>query len=143
MVVQEDDYLAHIGIMGMRWGRSRNPQHLVKKAETLNKKIVGIDVKSAKISRKTAINQSRLNDFQMKNLSFELTDRGMAKAKRTVKRIKSLSKKNAKLEVRSAKYKQTIYKDAAFVKRLASKTSSITAKELSTGKTIVNNAFGE
>lgn len=49
-VVKEDDYLAHYGVLGMKWGVHKNPQQARSKA---NKKLSKLDTKVQKARAKS------------------------------------------------------------------------------------------
>jgi len=137
----EDNELEHIGVLGMRWGKSRSPQHLAIKNDKLAKKIIKTDVKAASVNKNAMYYQGKLNGQVIKSITTGLSPWAVRRTKSTAKRLKRLSNYNARLVSKSAKYKKIIYKNEQFVKKLASKTADLKAKDIANGKALVEGSF--
>jgi len=141
MVIIEEEHLAHVGVMGMRWGRSKDPVHLAKKEVKLNNKIVKLDSRTAALNARIVTNQNRLNGFTVDFMTSHMSKRKIKAAKSYGKRIRMFSKKSARLINRTARYKKIIYKDQMFVKNLNSKMSDITPEHIALGKAVMDGSL--
>lgn len=152
--MNDQEFLQHYGVLGMKWGRRRAPTseglskrkaQYEKKIEKMGKRnskmetrIVKTESKAAGYKQRAAATQTKFNKQMVKNMTEGPAKKNIKRAKRLAKRLSRDTKYDAQLTKKAARYKKKIYKNKKLAAKLNTKIKDIDQQKLALGKANVD-----
>ena len=140
MLIQEEDYLEHIGTLGMHWGHRKatlaNVHSLVTKNEKLKTKLETTITKSEK-------NKAKIDKYtkRLQKQGGYLTEIGYAMSRNTGRKLGRTLHKDKNINKQLNKMKTQLESNQQFIKSMKTQMKDLNPKNVSLGKEVLNSAF--
>lgn len=133
-----DEFLAHHGIKGQRWGIRRTPEQLGRKVSKLKKKNAKIEQNSIDREKKANKYSSKYQKNYDKAFKY-LTDGETEKAQKFFKKAKKWNKKNAAYQRYVANARQKIFDNDQLIKSYQNTINAMNSGQIKKGESWVEN----
>lgn len=123
MIIKEEDYIEHVGIMGMKWGR-RSTSSKISSIKNKNKGLKDKLDKTINKSEKNKIRSDKLTKKLTKHGSY-MTDIGYTMAKNTGRKLARSLNKDKKLAKKIDRIKNKLETNKQSIKTMNTKMKDL------------------
>lgn len=127
--MNDEEFLAHYGVLGMKWGVRRTPEQLGRKSASLSNKNNKLEKKAVKYEIKGAKTSAKAAKKLKKNL------RGWTATKVNKSTVK-LMVKSAKFQKKAAKYRVQILKNKKVQNKLNTQLNQMSQADIQLGREV-------